>query len=73
MIFVKNLYLLRFFPSAPDQLRTFRISLNLFIEDTLLADRFSVFLWVITDIRDSVLADLAFSFVEKRMAAKLGI
>ena len=44
--------LVKIFPSAPDQLRTFRIALNLFIEDTLLADRFSVFLRVITDIHD---------------------
>ena len=58
MIFLKKLHLLRFFPSAADLLRTFRISLNLFIEDTehtLLAYRFSVFLRVITDFHDLLL------------------
>ena len=71
MIFFKGLYLLRFFPSVPDQLQTFRI----FIEDTLFADRLSVFLRTFTiSCSNSVLADLAFSFVEKkRMSAKLGI
>ena len=47
--------LVKIFPSALDKLRTFRISLNLFIEDTLLADRFFVFLRVITDIHDLLL------------------
>ena len=51
----QNLYLLRYFPSAPYQLWTFRILLNLFKEDTLLAGRFSVFLRVITDIHELLL------------------